>query len=77
MLSWIAAATGGLIKDTTVFAGNAWDVLVDEVSSVPHAFEQGYEHGLFTGVEPSHDEDITEHCVKPEEPTSKFSSRVA
>lgn len=49
MLGWIAATTGGLIKDTTVLCGNVWDTLVDEVSSVPDAFGQGLEHGLFTG----------------------------
>lgn len=49
MLGWIAATTGGLIKDTQVALGNAWDVITDEISSIPDAFSTGYDHGLFTG----------------------------
>lgn len=70
MLSWIAATTGGIIKDTTVLASNAWDVIVEEVSSVPDAFGQGLEHGLFTGPDiadetPDHHVDVEEtHTVR-------------
>ena len=49
MLGWIAATAGGLIKDTQVALSNTWDVLSDEVSSIPDAFSTGYDHGLFTG----------------------------
>jgi len=49
MLGWIAATAGGLIKDTQVAIGNAWDTISDEVSSIPEAFSSGYTHGLFTG----------------------------
>ena len=70
MLGWIAATTGGLIKDTTVVCGNVWDTLVDEVSSVPDAFGQGLEHGLFTGSD-IEDEEHDHHVDTEESIASK------
>ena len=86
MLGWIAATTGGLIKDTQVALGNAWDVLSDEVSSIPNAFSTGYDHGLFTGEdlsssmsgedlpveEPDHHIDVEETIAEKHVETRKF-----
>ena len=49
MLGWIAATAGGLIKDTQVALSNAYDIITDEITSIPDAFSTGYDHGLFTG----------------------------
>lgn len=74
MLGWIAATTGGLIKDTQVALGNAWDVITDEVSSIPDAFSTGYDHGLFTGEDlpQDHHIDIEETIAEKHGGTRRF-----
>lgn len=77
MLGWIAATTGGLIKDTQVALSNAWDVLSDEVSSIPDAFSTGYDHGLFTGEdlpveEPDHHINVEETIAETHGGTRRF-----
>jgi hypothetical protein len=74
MLSWIAATTGGIIKDITVAAESAFNTVVEEVSSVPEAFSMGYDHGLFTGPdleELDHHIDVEEITSQPSGPTFK------
>jgi hypothetical protein len=73
MLSWIAATTGGIIKDITVAAESAFKTVVEEVSSIPEAFSAGYDHGLFTGpdLEPDHHIDVEEIAEKHSGPTFK------
>lgn len=62
MLAWIAATVGGITKDITVAAGNTFDYIVEEVSSIPGAFSTGFDHGLVTGpnLEPDHYIDVEE-----------------
>lgn len=55
MLGHIAAFTGGLVKDIVVGVENAYDYVVEEVSSIPDAFSTGYEHGIMSA--PDEDED--------------------
>jgi len=74
MLSWIAATVGGITKDITVAAGNTFDYIVEEVSSIPDAFSAGYDHGLITGPdleELDHHVDVEEIAEKHAGPSFK------
>lgn len=55
MLGVIAAAVGGLVKDVVVGVENAYDYVVEEVSSIPEAFSTGYEHGIMSAPDEHED----------------------
>jgi len=78
MLSFIAATIGGIAKDISVAAGNTFDYIVEEVSSVPAALSAGYDHGLLTGpdIEPDHHVDVEETLAEKHSGPS-FKARAA
>jgi len=68
MFAFIAATTGGLIKDIVVGVSNVGEWIVDEVSSIPDAFSAGYEHGIISSEsEPN----VDDHHVDVSEVTTK------